>query len=221
MGRGVLGVLSGIALFSALGFGTGAASADPDQAIGQPKTSGNGCPDGTVSTIFSPDHSVLSLLFDSFEVTTAENKKHAFGNCNIIIPLNVKPGHRITGLTIDYRGYAFIPEGGKGRFVSRYEIGPKMVSAEDVTFPGGWDDDFLLTHEFTQPEKPLKLKKFKWMLKHKFLCNEKVKFRIENRFHVEKEKFKSEEEAFGALDSADVAPSVQVGLVTEPCPNKP
>jgi hypothetical protein len=221
MGRGVLGVLSGLGFALITGIGAGVASANPDFAIGQPTHGGTACPEGTVSKVFSPDHTVLALFFDNFEVTTEGKQKQATGTCNIQIPLGVKPGHRITGLTIDYRGYAYIPEGGKGKFVSKYVLGPKQFSTEDISFPGGWDDDFEMTHEFAQPEKKLKVKKWKWMLKNKFLCNEKVQFKIENTLHVQKLLPMGDDEAYGAIDSADVSPSVRIGLLTEPCPNGP
>jgi len=45
-------------------------SPPPDQVtIISAMTSGNGCPQGTVSTTFSPDKTIVTFGFDSFQVS--------------------------------------------------------------------------------------------------------------------------------------------------------
>lgn len=88
-----------------------------DVAVG-----GNGCAQGTYDYVLSPDKTKISVLFDNYIAETDYHggKKLDRKSCNIAISLNVPAGLQVSWVTLDYRGYVFVPKGARASFTSRY-----------------------------------------------------------------------------------------------------
>src|SRR4051794_19530380 len=87
-----------------------------DIRLGQPGYGGTGCPGGSVSATLSPDKKSLSLIFDQFVATAGGNSGRAIDRktCNIAVPVHIPQGISISVIDVDYRGYIFLPSGGRG-----------------------------------------------------------------------------------------------------------
>src|SRR5262249_41671560 len=59
--------------------------------IGKPNMVGDGCPEGTVSTVFTDDGKSMSVLFSSYQVETEPNQKSATRSCRVQIPIDIGP----------------------------------------------------------------------------------------------------------------------------------
>jgi len=97
---------------------------DPPQQVTIEKTgySGNGCPQGTVSTLLSDDHTVVTFGFDSFQAAigpsvSAANKQK---NCQIHLGLRYPSGYQLSVLQATYHGYVRLDAGVNANFISSY-----------------------------------------------------------------------------------------------------
>ena len=92
-----------------------------DVRIGMPTVGGRNCSRDTVSFAVSPDSSALTVLFSnaSIQVPASSSSNEAFGNCSLVIPLEVSPGKRLKLTRWDYRGF--------------YSIGPKSGASLTIT----------------------------------------------------------------------------------------
>ncbi|TVY84976.1 putative secreted protein [Lachnellula suecica] len=85
-------------------------------------TSGNGCPQGTVSTSLSPDMQVVTFGFDSFQTyigpTAAQADKSKA--CQIHLDLQYPGGFQYAVVDAVYHGYARLDAGVTGTFLSTY-----------------------------------------------------------------------------------------------------
>lgn len=83
---------------------------------------GNGCPQGTVSELVSPDKQSFTLLMDEYiaelgpYIERAANRK----SCQIGVELVVPAGWSYSVATIDYRGYANLDPGVTGTHMASY-----------------------------------------------------------------------------------------------------
>jgi len=86
------------------------------------QTSGNGCPQGTVSTNFSPDQTVVTFGFDSFQTYIGPDTKPAdhSKNCQIHLTLKYPGGFQYSLMSATYHGYARLDAGVTGNFYSTY-----------------------------------------------------------------------------------------------------
>lgn len=96
---------------------------DPSQiTIAAASFSGNGCPQGTVSTSFSSDKTVVTFGFDAFQTyigpgtAVADRTK----NCQLHLTLNYPGGFQFAVLDSTYHGYAQLDTGVTGTFLSTY-----------------------------------------------------------------------------------------------------
>ncbi|KAI9163996.1 hypothetical protein HJFPF1_05631 [Paramyrothecium foliicola] len=84
--------------------------------------SGNGCPQGTVSTSISTDRTVVTFGFDQFQtyigpgIPFAERSK----NCQLHLNLKYPGGFQFAIVESTYHGYAILEKGVKGDFFSTY-----------------------------------------------------------------------------------------------------
>ncbi|KAK3364649.1 hypothetical protein B0T25DRAFT_70365 [Lasiosphaeria hispida] len=84
--------------------------------------SGNGCPQGTVSTSISPDKTVITFGFDKFQtyigpgVSPTEKTK----NCQLHLNLKYPGGFQFSVVDSTYHGYAQLDKGVTGTFYSTY-----------------------------------------------------------------------------------------------------
>jgi len=95
----------------------------PDQiTIIKAETSGNGCPQGSVSTILSTDRTVVTFGFDSFQTyigpTAAQADKTK--QCQIHLSLQYPGGFQYSVVDATYHGWARMDAGVTGTFVSSY-----------------------------------------------------------------------------------------------------
>jgi hypothetical protein len=86
------------------------------------QTSGNGCPQGTVSTTISPDRQVLTVGFDSFYTyigpgTTVQDRTK---NCQLHLNLKYPAGFTYAVIQSTYHGYAMLESGVTATFLSTY-----------------------------------------------------------------------------------------------------
>lgn len=96
---------------------------DPTQiTITQASFSGNGCPQGTVSTSFSADKTLVTFGFDAFQTyigpgtAVADHSK----NCQLHLTLNYPGGFQYSVVDSTYHGYAQMDAGVTGTFYSTY-----------------------------------------------------------------------------------------------------
>ncbi|KAJ4403857.1 hypothetical protein N0V82_010591 [Gnomoniopsis sp. IMI 355080] len=102
---------------------TSSTGPDPSQiTIAQTSFSGNGCPQGTVSTSYSTDKTLVTFGFDSFQTyigpgtTVADHSK----NCQLHLTLNYPGGFQYSLVDSTYHGYAQMDTGVTGTFYSTY-----------------------------------------------------------------------------------------------------
>jgi len=96
---------------------------DPKQIqIDKATFSGNGCPQGSVSTNISPDRTVITFGFDKFQtyigpgIPRSENSK----NCALHLTLKYPGGFQFSVVESTYHGYALAEKGITGNFYSTY-----------------------------------------------------------------------------------------------------
>ncbi|KAK2801970.1 hypothetical protein FQN50_007528 [Emmonsiellopsis sp. PD_5] len=96
---------------------------NPDEIqIIETGNSGNGCPQGTVSTSISEDRTVVTFGFDAFQAYigpgTAMSDRSK--NCQLHLKLHYPGGFQYSILDATYHGYARLDEGVTGNFYSTY-----------------------------------------------------------------------------------------------------
>jgi hypothetical protein len=84
--------------------------------------SGNGCPQGTVSTLISDDHTVVTFGFDSFQaaIGPSVNPNNKQKNCQIHLGLRYPSGYQLNVLQATYHGYVRLDPGVNANFISSY-----------------------------------------------------------------------------------------------------
>lgn len=124
-------------------------SAQAQIRLGVPAYGGTGCPAGTASVSLTDDQSILSVLFDAF-VAQAPLNGASFDrkSCNLRIPVSVGPGYQVALIAFDYRGFAAIPNGGRGSFEARYAyVGQRRPAIFRKNFAAGRADNYSLKNE--------------------------------------------------------------------------
>lgn len=125
-------------------------SAQAQIKLGIPAYGGTGCPAGTASVSLTDDQSILSVLFDSFvaQAPTPQNATFDRKSCNLRIPVSVGPGLQVALVAFDYRGFAAIPNGGRGTFEARYAyVGQRVPAIFRKNFAAGVADNYSLKNE--------------------------------------------------------------------------
>jgi len=106
---------------------------------------GSGCPQGSVSTIFSGDLTTLTMIFDSYiaslgpDIAVTENRK----NCQLNLDVRYPAGFQYSIFSADYRGYAKLDAGVTGVQKSTYYFSgqSEQISAQ-TTFKGPLTKDY-------------------------------------------------------------------------------
>lgn len=174
---------------------TSTASANPnpnDVYLGEPGYGGNGCPQGTASTVLSPDQKSLSILFDDYYVEAgggARSRRIARKSCNIAIPVHVPQGWSVSIIDIDYRGYNSLPRGAQSTFNVEYFFAGRRGPKISETFRGSLDDEFMVTDK-------LGVGALVWSS-----CGADVNLRVNTSMMVRTNSRK--DEALSTVDSAD------------------
>jgi len=174
-------------------------------SIGSPTYGGSGCAAGSVSSIFSPDEGSLSLLFDDYVVDAGPGESKDRKSCALTVPVTTDAGFRIQSITIDYRGYIEAPFLAWITFLARYKInGDDALDPILKAWPHNFEEDFTIRHTILGP-KP-------WQ---QFPCG--GTFDLTARTEFTAKKWIKWGAAFAALDSADVAPTMEIGVSVVPC----
>ncbi|KAH8592997.1 hypothetical protein B0O99DRAFT_628600 [Bisporella sp. PMI_857] len=97
-------------------------AATPQITILGAETSGTGCPQGTVSSSFSPDGTVVTFGFDAFVAYIGPNAKQSEKSkaCQIHLNLKYPGGFQFAVVEAVYHGYARLDAGVTGTFLSTY-----------------------------------------------------------------------------------------------------
>ena len=110
----------------------------------------NGCPEGSYSTVISPDGTTLSILFDKFTVQSMSTS--AGGNerkvCRISAPLNLPSNYSIGVYKVDYRGFAKLAAKQEAQLEVQYFLGPQDNEHGRVfkrKVKGPHENDYLFT----------------------------------------------------------------------------
>jgi hypothetical protein len=112
-----------------------------DIQISGVSTSGNGCPQGTVSYDISPDRTVVTLGFDGFQTYIGPGTKPAdrSKNCQIHLTLRYPSGWQFSVVDSTYHGYAQLDSGVTGTFYSTYFFSQdaSRTTTTQTTISGG------------------------------------------------------------------------------------
>jgi hypothetical protein len=95
----------------------------PDKVTIQRTTySGNGCPQGSVSTNISPDRTLVTFGFDKFQAAIGPRAKQdeKQKNCQLHMDLKYPGGFQVSLVTATYHGYARLDQGVTASFFSSY-----------------------------------------------------------------------------------------------------
>ncbi|KAF2395601.1 hypothetical protein EJ06DRAFT_517786 [Trichodelitschia bisporula] len=114
----------------------------PDQiTIIDTQTSGTGCPQGSVSTIFSPDRTIVTFGFDSFVafIGPTSNPPDETKNCQIHMSLKYPGGFQYSLMDATYHGFAQLDPGVTGHFASTYYFSNNAsnTAKTNATISGG------------------------------------------------------------------------------------
>jgi hypothetical protein len=107
-------------------------------------TSGNGCPQGTVTTSLSPDGTVITFGFDAFQVYIGPGTVQAdwTKNCQLHLNLQYPGGFQFSVVESTYHGYAQLDEGVTGNFISSYyfsqDAGSTTTTRTSIQGGGAW-----------------------------------------------------------------------------------
>lgn len=125
---------------------------DPKQIqIESAGSSGNGCPQGSVSSTISPDKTVVTFGFDRFQTyigpgydPTAKTK-----NCQLHLNLKYPSGFQFAVVEAAYHGYALLEKGVTGTFFSTYYFSQdaKATTTTQTSIQGGgiWEQGQVYT----------------------------------------------------------------------------
>ncbi|KAL2173582.1 uncharacterized protein P884DRAFT_280878 [Thermothelomyces heterothallicus CBS 202.75] len=113
--------------------------------------SGNGCPQGTVSTSISPDKTVITFGFDAFQtyIGPGFNPTERSKNCQLHLNLQYPSGFQFAVLESTYHGYAQLETGVTGTFYSTYyfsqDASATTTTQTSITGGGIWEQGQVYT----------------------------------------------------------------------------
>ncbi|KAF2469435.1 uncharacterized protein BDR25DRAFT_228905 [Lindgomyces ingoldianus] len=115
---------------------------DPSQiTIIDSSYSGNGCPQGSVSTSTSPDKTVITYGFDQFQTYIGPGTKPAdhSKNCQLHLNLKYPGGFQYSVVDATYHGWARMDAGVTGSFITSYYFSQDAAktSTTRMTATGG------------------------------------------------------------------------------------
>ena len=173
--------------------------------------SGNGCPQGTVSTSVSADRTVVTFGFDAFQtyigpgLPVTERSK----NCQLHLTLAYPGGFQFAVVESTYHGYAILEKGVTGTFYSTYYFSEDAASTTTTrtTISGGgvWEQGQVYTKQDQIPTASVI-----WSP-----CGATGNLNINNRIGLTT----TNSSAFGSItdDDATVAFTQQMNLQWRPC----
>jgi hypothetical protein len=120
--------------------------------------SGNGCPQGTVSTSVSPDKTVITFGFDAFQAyigpgTAVQDRTK---NCQLHLNLKYPSGYSFAVVESTYHGFAMLDSGVKASFLSTYyysqDAANTATTRTDLTGGGIWAEGQVYTKNDIVPQ---------------------------------------------------------------------
>lgn len=135
-------ILPAIALAAPAQDSTFAPGDVPQQVtIERSQYSGNGCPQGSVSSLISPDKSVITFGFDKFQAVIGPkaNPSDKQKNCQLHLSLRYPAGFQVSLMTATYHGWVRLDQGITANFISSYyfsQAASKTASSR-TTLQGG------------------------------------------------------------------------------------
>ncbi|GEM_PF-735677 len=124
----------------------------PGLSMLTPSYAGTGCPQGTASTILSPDGKSLTVIFDAYIAQANASLPRDQKGCQINIPFQVPAGYQVQVVKMDYRGFANLPQGSRSTFGAGFRYleidgrttpNPRVLRAR--VFQGPRQSEFKLT----------------------------------------------------------------------------
>ncbi|KAI2634843.1 hypothetical protein GGS26DRAFT_526180 [Hypomontagnella submonticulosa] len=119
--------------------------------------SGNGCPQGTVTTDLSPDRKVITFGFDAFQVYTGPGTgpSDKSKNCQLHLNLKYPGGFQFAVVESTYHGYAQLEKGVTGTFYSTYyfsqDAAATTTTRTSIDGGGIWADGQVYTKQDQVP----------------------------------------------------------------------
>ncbi|KAK1764281.1 hypothetical protein QBC33DRAFT_547672 [Phialemonium atrogriseum] len=112
-------------------------SLDPRQAgqiqITSVTASGAGCPQGSFSTSISPDGTVITFGFDSYQTLVGPQTNQREEDCNIFLGLRFPVGCSSASISTTYHGFAQIDSGVTGTLQASYNLSPGSLTGSTPT----------------------------------------------------------------------------------------
>jgi hypothetical protein len=172
--------------------------------LGTPSYGGTGCPDRSVAASLSPGNTALTLLFDEYVVEAGSNGKSLDRkSCNLSIPIRVPQGYSMSVLKVDYRGYVFVPRGGRAVFDVEYFFAGSRGPRISEVMSGPTDRNYMITDE-------LLARAVVWSA-----CGAETNLRINTGLRVQTNR--QRDDAIATLDSTDVDTKVIYHLQWKRC----
>ncbi|KAK7985600.1 hypothetical protein PG996_005163 [Apiospora saccharicola] len=127
---------------------------DPDSIqIISASSSGNGCPQGSITTNLSPDRTVITFGFDAFQtyIGPGTNVSDRTKNCQLHLNLKYPGGFQYALVDSTYHGYAQLEKGVTGTFLSTYyfsqDASATTTTRTSITGGGVWEAGQVYTKE--------------------------------------------------------------------------
>jgi len=103
--------------------------------IQQSSYSGNGCPQGSVSTNISPDRSTITFGFDSFQAFIGPGQQsNKQKNCQLHLGLRYPSGFQFSLVYATFHGYVRLDPGVKASLISSYYFSQNAGNTAQTRF---------------------------------------------------------------------------------------
>lgn len=181
--------------------------------------SGDGCDMESVTVSLSPEAQELSFLFDSYisEIGPASSqpfRNELIKNCRILINMNIPSGWQMAFKSVDYRGFASLPQRGSSAFhrLSVMQQGAPIVSLREAAMVGPMNDDYFLRAEIS-PQR------LTWSTCLSGRTQVQIYSQLGVRKNLRAEPLRPEEALTIAIDSSDVSMKQSLGVEWRRCGN--
>ncbi|KAI0173687.1 hypothetical protein GGR52DRAFT_401097 [Hypoxylon sp. FL1284] len=137
--------------------GDGSSPKPEEITIVSASASGNGCPQGTVTSDLSTDGKVITFGFDAFQVYTGPDTKQSdkSKNCQLHLNLKYPGGFQYAVVESTYHGYAQLESGVTGTFYSTYyfsqDAAATTTTRTSIEGGGTWADGQVYTKQDLVP----------------------------------------------------------------------